>query len=130
MGDASSFQQSPSIGDFDGDGFMDLSVSGNDLVDDQTYLFQITSDTIVYDPALAPVRTYQYNVRRDGVADTIEISPCRADFDADGALTIFDFLAFQNAFDTGDLGADFDGDGSLTLFDFLAFQNEFDAGCE
>ncbi|MGD1914928.1 MAG: hypothetical protein ACFCBV_01900 [Phycisphaerales bacterium] len=25
--------------------------------------------------------------------------------------------------------ADFDGDGALTLFDFLAFQNAFDAGC-
>ncbi|MEO1279850.1 MAG: hypothetical protein AAFV77_12905, partial [Planctomycetota bacterium] len=25
--------------------------------------------------------------------------------------------------------ADLDGDGSLTLFDFLAFQNAFDAGC-
>jgi hypothetical protein len=25
--------------------------------------------------------------------------------------------------------ADFDGDGQLTLFDFLAFQNAFDAGC-
>jgi len=25
--------------------------------------------------------------------------------------------------------ADFDGDGSLTIFDFLAFQNAFDAGC-
>ncbi|MEQ9095318.1 MAG: EF-hand domain-containing protein [Phycisphaerales bacterium] len=56
--------------------------------------------------------------------------PCRADFDGDGQLTIFDFLAFQNAFDAGDPLADFDGDGSLTLFDFLAFQNEFDAGCE
>jgi hypothetical protein len=57
-------------------------------------------------------------------------APCRADFDGDGQLTIFDFLAFQNAFDAGDPLADFDGDGSLTLFDFLAFQNEFDAGCE
>jgi len=56
--------------------------------------------------------------------------PCRADFDGDGQLTIFDFLAFQNSFDAGDLVADFDGDGSLTIFDFLAFQNEFDAGCE
>ncbi|UYV11452.1 MAG: hypothetical protein NCW75_09075 [Phycisphaera sp.] len=56
--------------------------------------------------------------------------PCRADFDGDGQLTIFDFLAFQNAFDAGDLLADFDGDGALTIFDFLAFQNEFDAGCE
>jgi len=55
---------------------------------------------------------------------------CRADIDGDGSLTLFDFLAFQNAFDAGDPVADFDGDGSLTLFDFLEFQNEFDAGCE
>ncbi len=56
-------------------------------------------------------------------------TPCRADFDGDGALTLFDFLACPNAFDAGDPAADFDGDGSLTLFDFLAFQNEFAAGC-
>ncbi|UYV12521.1 MAG: hypothetical protein NCW75_14645 [Phycisphaera sp.] len=56
-------------------------------------------------------------------------SSCRADFDGDGDLTIFDFLAFQNAFDAGDLAADFDGDGALNIFDFLAFQNEFAAGC-
>ncbi|MFI4915498.1 MAG: GC-type dockerin domain-anchored protein [Phycisphaerales bacterium JB060] len=54
---------------------------------------------------------------------------CPADLDADGELTIFDFLAFQNLFDSGDPQADFDGDGELTLFDFLAFQNAFDAGC-
>ncbi|MEQ8317713.1 MAG: GC-type dockerin domain-anchored protein [Phycisphaerales bacterium] len=56
--------------------------------------------------------------------------PCRADIDGDGSLTIFDFLAFQNLFDAGDLAADFDGDGQLTIFDFLQFQNEFDAGCD
>lgn len=54
---------------------------------------------------------------------------CRADLDHDGALTIFDYLAFFNAFAAGDLSADFDGDGELTLFDFLAFQTAFDAGC-
>ncbi len=54
---------------------------------------------------------------------------CRADLDDDGELTIFDFLAFQNLFDAGDLTADFDDDGILTLFDFLEFQNQFDAGC-
>ena len=54
---------------------------------------------------------------------------CRVDLDGDDELTIFDFLAFQNLFDAGDLLADFDGDEELTLFDFLAFQNEFDAGC-
>ncbi|UYV13293.1 MAG: YCF48-related protein [Phycisphaera sp.] len=55
---------------------------------------------------------------------------CRVDIDADGVLTIFDFLAFQTGFDAGDLSLDFDGDGALTIFDFLAFQTEFDAGCE
>lgn len=54
---------------------------------------------------------------------------CRVDLDGDDELTIFDFLAFQNLFDAGDLLADFDGDEELTIFDFLAFQNEFDAGC-
>ncbi|UYV11642.1 MAG: integrin alpha [Phycisphaera sp.] len=54
---------------------------------------------------------------------------CRVDMDGDGAVTIFDFLVFQNLFQDGDLLADFDGDGALTIFDFLAFQNEFDIGC-
>lgn len=57
-------------------------------------------------------------------------APCFADFDGSGDLDIFDFLAFQNAFDAGDLAADCDGDESLTIFDFLCFQNAFDAGCE
>ncbi|MEQ8316243.1 MAG: GC-type dockerin domain-anchored protein [Phycisphaerales bacterium] len=60
---------------------------------------------------------------------TVVGGACRADFDGNGRLDIFDFLAFQNAFASGDLAADFDGDGALTLFDFLAFQNEFGAGC-
>ncbi|MEO1008719.1 MAG: TIGR03790 family protein [Planctomycetota bacterium] len=59
----------------------------------------------------------------------LPIVACPPDIDGDGSLTIFDFLAFQNLFDSGDLAADFDGDGSLTIFDFLAFQNAFDAGC-
>ncbi len=65
----------------------------------------------------------------DGVVAFAYEGGCYADFDGDGALTIFDFLGFQNAFDAGDLAADCDGDGSLTLFDFLCFQNLFDAGC-
>ncbi|MEO1008670.1 MAG: GC-type dockerin domain-anchored protein [Planctomycetota bacterium] len=66
---------------------------------------------------------------RQWVEDTLLGGTCAADMDGDGSLSIFDFLAFQNAFDAGDPIADFDGDGSLTLFDFLAFQNAFDAGC-
>ena len=59
----------------------------------------------------------------------IPCAACEADLDGDGALTIFDFLAFQNLFDAMDPRADFDGDGDFTIFDFLAFQNAFDAGC-
>ncbi|MFI4917718.1 MAG: GC-type dockerin domain-anchored protein [Phycisphaerales bacterium JB060] len=54
---------------------------------------------------------------------------CLPDLDADGTLTIFDFLTFMNLFDAGSSEADFDGDGELTIFDFLAFQDAFDAGC-
>ncbi len=63
-----------------------------------------------------------------GVSVLVEPLDC-PDLDLDGVLTIFDFLAFQNAFDQGQSLADFDGDGALTIFDFLAFQNAFDAGC-
>ncbi|MEO1008572.1 MAG: GC-type dockerin domain-anchored protein [Planctomycetota bacterium] len=56
-------------------------------------------------------------------------SPCPADLDGDGVLTVFDFLEFQSLFAMGDLAADFDGDGDLTIFDFLEFQNIFALGC-
>ncbi|MFI4916382.1 MAG: S8 family serine peptidase [Phycisphaerales bacterium JB060] len=69
-------------------------------------------------------------VKRAVTADELSRGvDCRADFDGSGTLDIFDFLAFQNAFASGDMAADFDGDGELTIFDFLAFQNEFAAGC-
>ena len=61
--------------------------------------------------------------------DSVIVVICAADRDADGELTIFDFLEFQNLFDAGDLRADLDEDGQLTIFDFLVFQNRFDAGC-
>ena len=59
-----------------------------------------------------------------------QVDSCPVDFDGDGQLTIFDFLAFQTAFGLGDPRADFDGDGELTIFDFLAFQTAFAQGCE
>ncbi len=61
--------------------------------------------------------------------DAILGADCPADFDGNGVLDLFDFLAFSNAFDAGDPAADFDGNGVLDLFDFLAFSNAFDAGC-
>lgn len=54
---------------------------------------------------------------------------CYADFNADGALDLFDFLAFVAAFNAGGAAADCTGDGGLDLFDFSCFVNAFNAGC-
>lgn len=55
---------------------------------------------------------------------------CLADINADGALTIADFGAFQSAYVAGDLRrCDFSGDGVLTIADFGAYQSAFVAGC-
>ena len=54
---------------------------------------------------------------------------CRADYDRNGELDIFDFLAFNNDFDVMNPKADFDGNGRFEIWDFLAFLNAFDKGC-
>jgi hypothetical protein len=56
-------------------------------------------------------------------------SACYADFTGDGALDLFDFLAFVNAFNAGEDRADCAADGALDLFDFLCFVNAFNQGC-
>lgn len=55
---------------------------------------------------------------------------CDVDFDGDGKLSIFDFIAYQEAFTDGDPRADFDRDGVLTVFDYLLFQSRFLIGCD
>ena len=54
---------------------------------------------------------------------------CRVDLNKDGATDLFDFLAFQTAFDAGSPEADFNNDTILNVFDFLEFQNQFGDGC-
>jgi hypothetical protein len=54
---------------------------------------------------------------------------CYPDFTEDGALDLFDFLAYVNAFNAGEDRADCDADGSLDLFDFLCFVNALNEGC-
>ncbi len=92
--------QFAAVADFDGSGSDDIAVTNRDSQTTSVFINSATGG-----------------------------DPCVADFDGDGALTIFDFLAFQSAFDMGNPRADIDGDGALTIFDFLAFQNLFSAGC-
>jgi hypothetical protein len=56
---------------------------------------------------------------------------CYPDFTGDGALDLFDFLAFVNAFNAHDPAANCDNDcnQNLDLFDFLCYTNTFNAGC-
>ena len=62
--------------------------------------------------------------------DSVSIDEfCRVDMNRDGAVNIFDFLAFQTAFDGGSPQADFNNDTLINVFDFLEFQNQFGIGC-
>jgi len=82
----------------------------------------------------------QFRLRINGVGidssdaffvDSISIDEfCRADLNKDGSTDIFDFLAFQTAFDAGSPEADFTNDTELNVFDFLEFQNQFGQGCD
>ncbi|MFI4915497.1 MAG: GC-type dockerin domain-anchored protein [Phycisphaerales bacterium JB060] len=93
------------------------------------FISAVEGDRIVIGAPEAYVLDPDYTRYGAAYAYDVRCLICPADLDADGALTIFDFLTFQNLFDAGDMLADFDGDGELTIFDFLAFQTAFDAGC-
>jgi PQQ-like domain len=54
---------------------------------------------------------------------------CYPDCDADGLLTIDDFICFQTYFALSDPFADCDADGLLTIDDFICFQTYFAVGC-
>jgi hypothetical protein len=112
----SSFQQSPSVADIDGDGYMDLAGSGNLVQEGQASLY-LWRSALVWDPALAPLPTYQYNVQRDGVVPAGE-SSCPADFDGDGDVDTADLLFLLGCWgsDCGDV----DGDGDTDTNDLLA----------
>jgi hypothetical protein len=57
-------------------------------------------------------------------------TPCRPDFNGDGALNLSDFGAFQTAFALGQCRADMNNDGVLNLSDFGAFSTAFALGCQ
>ncbi len=56
-------------------------------------------------------------------------TPCYADCNGSGSLTIADFTCFQTKFVAGDPYADCNQSGGLTVADFTCFQSQFVAGC-
>lgn len=59
----------------------------------------------------------------------IQIRDCRADWNGDGNVNTQDFLAYLNAWSSGDASADLNGDGTVNTLDFLAFLGLWSAGC-
>ncbi len=131
-----------SAGDANGDGYDDI-IAGAYLSGQANVFSGVDGSTLRTITATSTAGQFGFDcvgigdVTGDGIADfavaaavgdTVYVieGNCTADLDGDGEATIFDFLAFQNAFDAGDPIADFDSDGDLTIFDFLAFQNAFD----
>ncbi|MCA9278513.1 MAG: S8 family serine peptidase [Phycisphaeraceae bacterium] len=62
-------------------------------------------------------------------ATNFECSACYADCDGSGALNVFDYICFGNAYAANDPYADCDGSGSLNVFDYICFGNAYAAGC-
>jgi len=78
------------------------------------------------DGAFGPGSAFISNIRMFPVGS----SPCVPDFNNDGSLNIFDFVAYQEAFNDGRKCADVNTDGSLNVFDFVAYQEAFSEGCD
>jgi len=55
--------------------------------------------------------------------------PCPADLNDDNEPDVFDFIAFQEAFQAGEAVADCDGNGAFDIFDYVCFQGTFQNGC-
>jgi hypothetical protein len=64
-----------------------------------------------------------------GHSQTRYLTTCIPDFDDNGVLDFFDFLAFQDAFAAKDPRADLNRSGTWDFFDFLLFQEAFVYGC-
>jgi agmatine deiminase len=75
------------------------------------------------------VRDADGNTGSDQSPADFVIDGCRADFDADGAVNVQDFLAFLGAYSAGEPRADTNGDGAVNIQDFLGFLTQFSAGC-
>jgi len=81
--------------------------NGEPLLSGGPYSGVDTSALVIEPVTAAETDTYDVVVTNDAGSVTSDIAvvavrqPCLADFDGDGSLTLFDFLAFQNAFAAG-----------------------------
>ena len=89
----------------------------------------ILSGVFMIEDAVSDLRADIVAVQDATLDARLACSPCAADLDNDGQLTLFDFLAFQGAWAAQDATGDFDRNGSFDVFDFLEFSHAFDAGC-
>ena len=55
--------------------------------------------------------------------------PCRADFNNDEVVDLFDYLDFVAAFAASGPGSDFNADTVVDFFDYLDFVAAFAQGC-
>jgi len=67
------------------------------------------------------------SVSTPGVACTLSVNVCAAEWNEDGRFNTQDFFDFTSDFLSGD--ADFDGDQNTTSADFFAYLNAYFAGC-
>ena len=74
-------------------------------------------------------RGWQIDGIQWAITDVVCGDSCYADFNADGELDLFDFLAFTNDFNDAGDASDCDKSGGHDLFDFLCYTNAFNAGC-
>lgn len=68
-------------------------------------------------------------VLANGCVALFTAEPCRADFNNDGVVDLFDYLDFVQVFAAEDIAADFNLDQVIDLFDYLDFVQEFAEGC-
>ncbi len=70
------------------------------------------------------------DVDGNGRIDVSDVrSLCTGDFNRDGAVNIFDYITFFDAYTTGDVAADMNSNGFFDAGDFMVFMNAAAGGC-
>ena len=117
----------------------------SDMVSDKVGAFLAYAATYNGEQDVYCIRINDYDCNDNGIGDSDDIlagtsadtnnntipdeCECPPDFNGDTVADSQDFIAFLNAFTTGDPSADFNNDGIVNSQDFIAFLNAFVNGC-